>query len=222
MADLARLTLPSGNTYNLKDSEAREMIRELLNIHEYLGVTTTLITDGSTTNPVEISGVSVTAVASDLVTYEHDEFVFSSVGTWQKFGDLTSLGALAYKNTASGNYTPAGTVSQPSFTGSELTSEGSYTPQGSVSGAAVTLSKKNIGSVTNAGSMPTYTVSNETLVITAGAVPTVETESVAEDVDEVTQPTFSGTAATLQVKGTPAGTVSQPTFSGTQDTITVS
>lgn len=222
MADLARLTLPSGNTYNLKDSEAREMIRELLNVHEYLGVTTTPITDGSTTNPVVISGVSVTAVASDLVTYEHDEFVFSSVGTWQKFGDLTSLGALAYKNTASGNYTPAGTVSQPSFTGSELTSEGSYTPQGSVSGAAVTLSKKNIGSVTNAGSMPTYTVSNETLVITAGAVPTVETESVAEDVDTVTQPTFSGTAATLQVKGTPAGTVSQPTFSGTQDTITVS
>lgn len=222
MADLARLTLPSGNTYNLKDSEAREMIRELLNVHEYLGVTTTPITDGSTTNPVVISGVSVTAVASDLVTYEHDEFVFSSVGTWQKFGDLTSLGALAYKNTASGNYTPAGTVSQPSFTGSELTSEGSYTPQGSVSGAAVTLSKKNIGSVTNAGSMPTYTVSNETLVITAGAVPTVETESVAEDVDTVTQPSFSGTAATLQVKGTPAGTVSQPTFSGTQDTITVS
>lgn len=222
MADLARLTLPSGNTYNLKDSEAREMIRELLNVHEYLGVTTTPITDGSTTNPVVISGVSVTAVASDLVTYEHDEFVFSSVGTWQKFGDLTSLGALAYKNTASGNYTPAGTVSQPSFTGSELTSQGSYTPQGSVSGAAVTLSKKNIGSVTNAGSMPTYTVSNETLVITAGEVPTVATESVAEDVDTVTQPTFSGTAATLQVKGTPAGTVSQPTFNGTQDTITVS
>lgn len=222
MADLARLTLPSGNTYNLKDNEAREMIRELLNVHEYLGITTTPITDGSTTNPVTIDGVSVTAVAGDLVTYEHDEFVFSSVGTWQKFGDLTSLGSLAYKNTASGNYTPAGTVSQPSFTGSELTSEGSYTPQGSLSGATVTLSKKNIGSVTNAGSMPTYTVSDETLVITAGAVPTVATESVAEDVDTVTQPTFSGTAATLQVKGTPAGTVSQPTFSGSQDTITVS
>lgn len=222
MADLARLTLPSGNTYNLKDREAREMIRELLNVHEYLGITTTPITDGSTTNPIIINGVSVTAVAGDLVTYEHDEFVFSSVGTWQKFGDLTSLGALAYKNTASGSYTPAGTVSQPSFTGSELTSQGSYTPQGSISGTAVTLSKKNIGSVTSAGSMPTYTVSNETLVITAGEVPTVATESVAEDVDSVTQPTFSGTAATLEVTGTPAGTVSQPTFSGTQDTITVS
>ena len=38
----------------------------------------------------------------------------------------------------------------------------------------------------------------------------------------VGQPTFSGTAATISSKGTPSGTVSQPTFSGTEATITVS
>lgn len=33
--------------------------------------------------------------------------------------DLSTLGNLAYQNTASGSYTPQGSVSQPSFSGIE-------------------------------------------------------------------------------------------------------
>jgi len=221
MPFLAEITMPSGNTYKLKDQEARDLIQQLFNYHEYLGVTTTPITEGSTTNPVTISGESVTAVAGDVVTYENQEFVWSSVGTWQNFANLFGLGALAFKDSASGNFTPSGTVSQPTFTGSELTSTGKFTPAGSVSGTAVTMSKTTIKNNTSAGSMPTFTVSGETLVITDGAIPTFSDVSVATDVDTVTDPSFSGTEGDVSVKGTPAGTVSQPTFSGSQGSVTV-
>lgn len=209
MADLATLTLPSGNTYSLKDAYARNLIAELFNFHAYLGVTTTPIEDNVTTSPVVvIAGESVTAVAGDCVTYDTEEFVYSTTGVWQKYANLTGLGALAFKNTASGDYTPTGTVSKPTFTGT-------FTPAGTITGSNVTLSKKTIGSVTDEGELPTYTVQGERLIITAGALPTVSEESVASDVDTITQPTFTGTA------GSVTGDVSQPTFTGIQGTVTV-
>ena len=221
MPFLAEFTMPSGTTYQFKDAYARNLIKELLNFHEWLGITTTPLTEGSTVNPITISGEQVTATEGDVATYQNDEFVYSSVGTWQKFANLSGLGALAFKNSASGSYTPAGTVSQPTFTGSELTSAGKFTPSGNISGAAVTMSKTTIKNNTSAGSMPTFTVSGETLIVTDGAVPTFEDVTVATDVDQVTQPTFAGTEGDVTVKGTPAGAVSQPTFSGTSATITV-
>ena len=62
------ITMPSGNTYDLVDQGARALIQELLNFHEWLGVTTSEIEDGSTTNPVIINGEEVTAVAGDVVS----------------------------------------------------------------------------------------------------------------------------------------------------------
>jgi len=178
MPFLAEFTMPSGNTYQLKDEYARNLIKELLNFHEWLGITTTPLVDGSTTNPILISGEEVTATEGDVATYQNDEFVYSSVGTWQKFANLSGLGALAFKNSASGSYTPAGTVS----------------------GTAVTMSKTTVKNNTSAGSMPTFTVSGETLIITDGSVPTFEDVSVATDVNSVTDPSFSGTPATITVE----------------------
>lgn len=221
MPFLAEITLPSGNTYKFKDEEARELISQLLNFNRWLGVTTTPLTDGSTTNPILINGEDVTAVSGDVATYGTAEFIFNGT-IWQNFGDLSGLGSLAYKNNASGSYTPSGSVSQPSFSGTELTSSGKFTPSGSVSGTAVTMSKTNVMSNTNAGTLPTYTVSGETLTITSGALPTFEQVAVATDVDAITDPSFAGTEGDISVKGTPAGTVSQPTFSGNAATITVS
>lgn len=207
MPFLAEITLPSGTVYKFKDDEARELISQLLNFNNWLGVTTTPLTDGATTNPITINGESVTAENGDVATYGSEEFIYNGT-IWQKFGDLSGLGRLAYKNSASGNYTPTGTVSKPTFTGS-------FTPAGTITGSNVTLSKKTIGSVTNEGELPTYTVQGERLIITAGALPTVSEESVASDVDTITQPTFTGTA------GSVTGDVSQPTFSGIQGTVTV-
>lgn len=198
MADLWKVTLPSGNTYELKDKYARDLITELMNFDRYLGVTTTQLSDGDTTNPITISGESVTAEAGDVVTLSSDssEMIFNSLGKWQSFGTLSGLGTLAYKNSASGTYTPAGSVS------------GTCTPQGS--NADVQLATTSVNSMSSAGSMPTYTVANETLTISAGEVPTSSAVTVATGTVSQ-QPTFTGSSTSLSAS-----------FSGTEATITVS
>lgn len=202
MADISQIKLPNGTTYNIKDANARERIEALESFTTYLGVTTTALTDGATTNPITINGQNVTAQSGNIVLYGNQEFIFDGTH-WNQFGDLSSLGSLAYKNTASGSFTPAGTVSQPSFTGDTMNSTGSFTPAGSVkltnsnksaavsaaeSGAvtytpdgtvaAPTISVKTAGttttvnSITAVGTLPNYTVSGEVLTLTRGTLPT--------------------------------------------------
>lgn len=202
MADISQIKLPNGTTYNIKDANARERIEALESFTTYLGVTTTALTDGATTNPITINGQNVTAQSGNIVLYGNQEFIFDGTH-WNQFGDLSSLGSLAYKNTASGSFTPAGTVSQPSFTGDTMNSTGSFTPAGSVklansnktaavsaaeSGAvtytpdgtvsAPTISVKTAGttttvnSITAVGTLPNYTVSGEVLTLTQGTLPT--------------------------------------------------
>ena len=167
MAELWKITLPSGNTYELKDKYARDLIAQLLNFNHYLGVTTTALVEDDTTNPIIISGESVTAVAGDVVT-------LSSDNSEMMFGSLSGLGLLAYKDSASGTYTPTGSVSN------------------------VALGTTSVNSMTSAGSMPTYTVQNETLTIGAGSVPTSESVTVGDGTVS-TQPSFTGTEATITV-----------------------
>ena len=202
MADISQIKLPNGTTYNIKDANARERIEALESFTTYLGVTTTALTDGATTNPITINGQNVTAQSGNIVLYGNQEFIFDGTH-WNQFGDLSSLGSLAYKNTASGSFTPAGTVSQPTFNGDTMNSTGSFTPAGSVkltnsnktaavsaaeSGAvtytpdgtvaAPTISVKTAGttttvnSITAVGTLPNYTVSGEVLTLTRGTLPT--------------------------------------------------
>lgn len=246
------VTMPSGNTYDLVDQGARDLIKELMNFREWLGVTTSEIEEGSTTNPVMIGTTEVTAEAGDVVSRDsdHKDFIFSSTGVWQNFGELTGLGALAFKDSASGLYTPTGTISAPTFTGTTMESTGSYTPSGTISNPEFTgASMTSTGSYTPSGSisevaigttsvaavksvgtlatctMPTFTVSNGNLTITdgsyvAGTLP--ESESVTVASGSVTsQPTFTGTTETITVEGTTAGSVGALTFTGTTETITV-
>ena len=56
---------------------------------KWLGVTTTELTDGSSTNPVTIDGESVTAYAGDTVTYNNVEFVYNG-SVWQEFGEFSN------------------------------------------------------------------------------------------------------------------------------------
>lgn len=174
MPDISQITLPSGTTYDLKDAQARSA-------KGWIGVTTTELEDGSTTNPITINGVSVTAVSGNITSYNNKEFIYNGTA-WQEFGDLSDLGTLAYKDSASGSFTPAGSVSKPNVT--------------------VTPSTDTIQPVSDVGSMPTYTVTGETLVIGAGAVPTL------------------GTAKSFMT-GASAELASTPTFTGTEGTVTV-
>ena len=62
----------------------KSAISDLGDVTDWLGVTTTPLTDGATTNPIIIDGASVTATAGDFVQYGSSIFVFSKDGVWQE------------------------------------------------------------------------------------------------------------------------------------------
>lgn len=100
MADISQIILPNGNTYDIKDTIARQTAGGGL---QFKGVTTTAITDGASTSTYSIGGNNITASNGDLVVYGSKEFLFStSDNKWHELGDNTDLGDLAYQDTASG------------------------------------------------------------------------------------------------------------------------
>ena len=172
MSDLKRIKLPDGNTYNIVDQGARDLIAELAGSTAWLGVTTTPLTDGASTNPIVVDGESKLAKVGNIAAYDRAEFIFSGT-IWQEFGDLSHLGSLAYKNKATGTYKPYGRVSQPIFIGTEETISVDTTPSGTVSKPDITVTPTTtaVNSITHVGTLPSCTmpvfattVSNETLV----------------------------------------------------------
>ena len=246
MPEISKITLPSGTTYDIKDATARAAASGSIILK---GTTTTALTDEATTNPITINGSSYTAVANDAVFYGKKEFVFDGT-MWHEFGDMSGLGSLATKNSATGSFTPQGTNSSSSVSGtcsvtpsgtiSTGTGTANYTPSGSVSVTPTTVTKyvatsANSGGSVTAGTactMPTYTVSNEVLTIGAGTantptavtLPSFSSQTIATG---ITSASFSGTGAELKFtgsasSGTISGTAAAQTFTGTAGTVTVS
>lgn len=182
MADISVLALPvevNGEiqvvSYDIKDAVARERISELGKALYWIGVTTTALTDGATTNPITVGGESVTAKAGGVAQYNAEEYAFDGT-TWQKLGE-GNLGALAYKNNASGTYTPAGSVNITK--GNDTTA--SVTPFGT------------------AGSLPSWTVSGETATFGAGTLPTAGSAVTVVTESGTDTAAFTGTEATITV-----------------------
>lgn len=207
MAEISKITLPSGVTYDIKDATARAAIAGGTT---FLGITTTALTDGATTQTIVIGGNDVSAVNGGIAVYQNKEFIYADADDkWHEIGDTTNLGDLALKDSASGSYTPAGSVSTPTITVTPATTS-KYVASSSTGGGSVTA-----GSAASC-TLPSMTtsVANETLTIgwSAGSF-------TANTPTAVTLPTFSSqTIAT----GISSATSSQPTFSGTQATIEVS
>ena len=109
MAEISKIQLPSGNSYDIKDQGARDLIASLQGGVYFLGKTTTALSDGATTNPIQIDGQTgtTTAVNGNIVVYGNAEFIFNGT-KWIEFGDTSSLGALAYKSTVTLNKGAAG------------------------------------------------------------------------------------------------------------------
>lgn len=190
MADISQIKLPSGTVYNIKDATARTQIEALNSYSSYLGVTTTQLVDQSTTNPIVIGKDSITALKGNIVNYGSKEFIWNGT-LWQEFGDLSIIGSLGKKDSASGSYTPAGSVTS-TFTGSGV----NYTPAGSV-----------------AAPIFTGTAATITSTISSGAVPSGGTGNYTPE-GTISQPTFTGTA----VSYTPEGSVSKPAITVTTTT----
>lgn len=234
MADISKITLPNGNTYDIKDSTAREQIAALVAIDNgvrLIGVTTTALTDNATTATISVNSANHTAIKGDLVFYENKEFLFDGT-KWHLLDELSTHGTLATKNkvkydkatsasytstnstktvnltgtssnvavtataNTSGNYQPAGTVTQPTFSGSSLTSTGSFTPEGTVT-------------------VTTNATSNKTATVSAASSGT----ATYTPAGTVSQPTFSNGSVSASGSYTPAGTI---TFTNGNTTTTVS
>jgi hypothetical protein len=129
MADISKITLPSGNTYDIKDATARQLISGgvifsvawdgvstpvVANIPE--GVVVTYSSTDYTGTMAAASGTMGTfyLVKTGMGTNKYDEYVTVRTGTsgsytyaWEKLGtqevDLSGLGSLAYKNSVTVN-----------------------------------------------------------------------------------------------------------------------
>lgn len=122
MADISKITLPSGNTYDIKDAVAREAIAGGVSfIVSWNGTSTPVVADIPAGVTVTYNGTTYTGTmsanssqlgafylvrSSDTATDIYSEYV--AVGTtgsktWEKLGDttidLSQLGELAWKDT---------------------------------------------------------------------------------------------------------------------------
>lgn len=120
MADISKITLPSGNTYDIKDAVARQAISGGVSfIIAWSGASTPVVADipagvvvrynntdytgEKTTASAEPGAFYLVKAGSDLNKYD-EYFVVDNSGTksWEKMGsmdiDLSGLGALAYKD----------------------------------------------------------------------------------------------------------------------------
>lgn len=195
MADFTKIVY-GDTTYKVKDKTAREAIAALEGGSYFLGITTTPLEDQATTNPIMIEGEEKTATNGNIAVYKKAEFIFNGT-KWIEFGDLSSLGALAYKGTASGTNTPEGTIAP-------------ITPEGTIDASSSTASSTNVYSITDVGTLPSveYDSSDESLSFDPGTLPTKgAAQAVLTSVTIAA--TFNGTEVT-------------PVFTGKQKTVTVS
>lgn len=249
---ISKIKVSDGNIYQIADKWARDQIAAITggSAIVFKGVSSTPLTDGGNENPTVGGSVVTSKTIGDLYFVGNDEYIYGADQKWHWLGSqLGQLGALAYKDSAKGAYTPAGTVSQPTFSGTASTVSISYTPAGTVtkptfSGTATTLK----GGVTPGGtvSQPTFsgtastvsisytpagTISKPNITVTAGtkainyvtgvgSVPTWSSEVEDETLMfSFTQGAVPSTASINATTSVSASLAASPTFSGTAATL---
>lgn len=178
MATIDHLTIPINGvatTLEIEDAYARQLISDLGDAVYWIGVTTTVLTDGDTTNPITVNSESVTARTGGMAQYSGEEFVWNG-SAWQSVGK-NNFGALAFKDSATGSITPAGTVT--------------------ITEAADTTT--SIEGMATAGTLPAWSLSGKTLTFTQGTLPTKATAQTVVTASGTRTASFSGTAATVTV-----------------------
>lgn len=249
-----KLMLPSGNSYWIKDDEVRQWIGDgttagaelrlsnaetaiaaLSNATHWVGITTTVLTDGSTTNPITIDGEPYTAVSGDIAAYQstgepEEEFIFNGT-SWQQFGgSIGTLGNMAYVDTGTVTITPAGTNASSSVTFSGGTDDSVLGADTTITAADSAVSfanqtdgklvKTTVPNVTSVGTVPSWsaTVENEvmTFAFSAGSTPTLGTA-----IDVATGAIASNGTGDTVVTAVGTGTAAAQTITvGTDDLVT--
>ena len=220
---ISQITLPSNTTYDIKDTWARDQIETITGAAalKFCGVSTTPLTDGGTENPTIDGSPVTTKKLGEIYFYGSSEFIWGDDNKWHELGNLTNLGAMAYANTASTSYQPAGTITSPTFSGATMTLTTSI---GIITGGTITVDHYEseywpvLASTTDYGSAATYqpagTVGSATFT---GTTATVSMSTKYTPAGSVGAPTFTGTTSTISMSTSyrPAGTVGSATFTGT-------
>lgn len=207
MPDISKITLPSGMTYDLKDATARQQIATILGATTitFIGVSSVELTDGGNETP-KVNNENITPKAGNLFFYGTQEFIYGTDNKWHALGSLDSLGALAYKNNATATYAPAGSVSAPTIS---ITTAG--TTNTIHNPTKVTVAKSVIatapGAAAPSNAITYYSVSDETLNLyqlgytTGDSITTSDvTVKTGDAIYSASQPTFTGTQATITVE----------------------
>ena len=246
---VSKVTTTNGTTYWYKDAEARSVIEDIETrisggVH-WIGVTTTTLTDGSTTNPISIGGSDVTAENGDMVSYQPasgqaQEFVWNGALTtpcWQEIGSTGSLKAFAFVDQGTASYTPSVTVPQTTITATGGTTDNVLGEATTFSGAAsaVTFDTATSGNTAAAiTAMPTATVpkpSGTTKYIkpttqSADAITALPSATVPKTSSTTKYLTASASGAALSttdgdaVTAMPTATVSKVTTTNTKKYLT--
>lgn len=224
------------------DTELKSLKSIVSGVMHYIGVTSTTLEDGSTTATITIDGDEVTLTADDAgavvisgTGQNQKEYVWSGA-TWNEFGSTGALKALAFKDTATGNYdkatavsvtiptitpttnhlkaTASGGAATITSTAAAITGFGTHSKTSFVTSYPGTTSKLKTITVKSAGnavSVPNVT-GNTTVTATNTVFGTATTASKAT----------AGTAITVAKKGTStdvaSGTLGAETSTRTADT----
>lgn len=214
MADISKITLPSGTTYDIKDAVARQAIGGFT---KWLGVTTTELVDGASTNPITIGGESVTAENGNIVSYGDKEFIFNG-SVWQEFGDLEALGAMAYADTATGSVTPSGSVTLTTSSTTPTISVDSAGSTGTVHNptkktVALAVEASAPGQAAPSNPVTYYSVASETLSLYQLGYSTGDSITTSDMTVKTGDASYKSSAITVP---------SSASFSGSASSVTVS
>lgn len=208
---ISQVTLPgSGGTYNIKDASAWTAIGNLWSTISQGALELVVLKSGeqlptaseSTKGKIYLKPDTTHNPSTNDV---YDEYVTIDKGSgtpryvWEKIGNtdvnLSQYSVKSHTHTVginigvdSHSYTPKGTVSKPTFTGTKFDSSGNYTPKGTVT---------------------TATTESKTATVSAAA----SGDTTYTPAGSVSQPNFTGTEGTVTVSGTVTGA----TGSGTAD-----
>lgn len=205
MAEISKITLPSGSTYDIKDAVARKVVSGVIYI---CGTTTTQLADLSETPKTVIipdartirgvdyaAGSSYNVVAGDAFFQDKKEYVYDGA-KWNKFGDVDGLGALAYKDFGNVAVSMTGQVAAQTIS---LASSGTTTTiKNPTSKTVVTdIAPANSSAATAEGELVYCSVSGETLTLkkfvkSTGASITTEDKTV-----KTGDGTYSASASTF-------------------------
>ena len=210
----------NGTSYTINDAWSRAEIGEIKQViaggTHFIGITTTELTDGATTNPITIDGESVTAVQGDIVLHAvpdgegtiNKEFIFDGT-KWNEFGSQGLLKALAYKDQASGSvsipisssitfnpYTPSvgkGTLAVTTATDTMEVTTTADTASGSFSPAAITIPASTVTLTPTTNTFTaltdvTYTAATATLSISSSTSSSFWTGATGEAAGQTVTP----------------------------------